>query len=56
MISGLVLKAQIKTAAENIYSSFFFVFFRENKAWYFLWIVNLADKSHEMPSLVSPEK
>ena len=28
-------------------------FFRENKAWPFLWIVCPADESHEMASLFS---
>ena len=26
----------------------FILFFRENKTWHFLWIVRLADNSHEM--------
>ena len=28
------------------------LFFRENKAWHFMWIVCLADDSHEMSSII----
>ena len=31
-------------------------FFRENKSWYFMWTVCLADNSHEISRLVFAEK
>ena len=34
----------------------FFLFFRENKSWHFMWIVCLADDSHEISRLVFSEK
>ena len=38
----LTLKAPITTVAGNNFS-LFFLFFRENKTWNFMWIVCLAD-------------
>ena len=38
---------------------FIFLFFRENKAWYFMWIVYLADEaddSQEKSSIIFSEK
>ena len=35
----------------NIFS----LFFRENKTWYFMWILCLAEDSHETSSLISLE-
>ena len=35
---------------------FDFVFFWENRAWHFIWIVWLADNSHEMSSPIFSEK
>ena len=53
------LKVPITVAAGGIlfiFFFFFFVFFRENKAWHFMWIVCYADNSLEMPSLIIAEK
>ena len=50
---------QVTTAADDnfLYLFFlFFLFFRENKSWHFMWIVCLADDSHEMSKLVFSEK
>ena len=41
------------TAADDILIIFFI--FREHNAWHFMWIVILADNSHEMPSIIFPE-
>ena len=63
----LVLKALSKMLADNILIFFdyflkkirleiscdFKLFFREYKTWNFMWIVCLADDSHEMTSLIS---
>ena len=53
------LKAPITIAAEDI-SKIFFLIFKENKSWYFIWIVCqivcLADNSHEISRLVFFEK
>ena len=49
------LEAPTTTAEEDdflIFFFFFFFFFRENKSWHFMWIVSLADDSHEMSGLV----
>ena len=60
--SHLTLKAPITTAADDILK-YFFLFFKENKSWYSMWIiclamwiVCLADNSHEIPRLVFFEK
>ena len=45
----LTLKALSKFVAANILK-FFLLFFRENKTWHFMWIICLADDSHEMSS------
>ena len=50
----LTHKVLITTAADDILN--FYAFFRENKAWDFMWIVCWADDSHEMPSLIFSEK
>ena len=39
-----------------IFYFFFFFFFRENNSWHFMWIVCLADNSHEISRLVFSEK
>ena len=52
----LTLKAPVTTAAGNILKFFFLLFFKENKSWYFMWIVCLADDSHEISRLVFFEK
>ena len=49
------LKAPLTTAA-NDNSFIFFLFFRENKSWHFMWIVCSADDSHEISRLVFSEK
>ena len=33
----------------------FLLFFRENKAWHFMWAICLADDSYEMLSLIFSE-
>ena len=35
---------------------FFFLVFKENKPWHFVWIICLADYSHKMSRLVFSEK
>ena len=35
---------------------FYFLFFRENNAWHYMWIVCPADDSHLMSSIISSEK
>ena len=39
-----------------IRQQFFYLFFRENKSWHFMWIISQADDSHEMSILVFSEK
>ena len=48
----------ITNAADDIlkFSLFFKLFFGENNAWYFMWIVCLADNSDDMPSLIFSQK
>ena len=41
-------------AADDIFIYLFS--FKENKVWYFMWIICLADDSHEMNSLIFSEK
>ena len=35
---------------------FYFLFFKENNAWHFMWIICKADDSHVMSSIISSEK
>ena len=35
---------------------FYFLFFKENNAWHFMWIVCFAEDSHVMSSIISSEK
>ena len=51
------LKALSKIVADELLflSFLFLIFFRENKTWHFMWIVCLADNSHEMPSFIFSE-
>ena len=52
-------KLLIITAADEIlifiYLFIFVLFFREYKAWYFMWIVYLSDDSHRLLSLIFSE-
>ena len=51
----LTLKAPRKIIEQTtIY--FYFLFFRENNAWHYMWIVCLADDSHVMSSIISSKK
>ena len=51
----LTLKAPRKILEQTtIY--FCFLFFRENNAWHYMWIVCQADDSHVMSSIISSEK
>ena len=50
------LKRQAKFVADDIQKQNFILFFRENKPRYFMWIVCLADDSHEMSRFVFSEK
>ena len=34
---------------------FLFFFYKENNAWYFMWIIYLADDSHETSDLIFSE-
>ena len=58
LLMSLTLKAPITTAADNnfFFCCCFFYFFRENKSWHFMWIICLADDSHEMSRLVKKKK
>ena len=60
VICGLtLLKRQIKIAADGTMIFFFFFFnfiFKENKAWCFMWIIYLAEDSHEISSLIFSKK
>ena len=49
------LKAPSKICSRR-HSNFFFLFFRENKSWHFMWIICQGDDSHEMLRLVFSEK
>ena len=55
VIGELTLKAPIMTAADNIHK-YFFIFFRENKTWYFMWLLCLAEDSYEISSFIFFEK
>ena len=44
---SLTLKAWSKICSRR-HSKTFVLFFRENKSWHFMWIICLADDSHEM--------
>ena len=49
---GLTLKAPRKILEEmTVY--FCFLFFRENNAWHYIWIICPADDSHVMSSIIS---
>ena len=50
----LTLKALSKFVIGDILK-FFLLFFRENKTRHFMWIIYLADDSHEMSSLTFSE-
>ena len=49
------LKRHAKFTADNILNFLFmiYLFFRENKFWQFMWIISLADDSHDMSRLFS---
>ena len=52
---NLTLKAPRKIIEQTtIY--FYFLFFRENNAWHYMWIICQADDSHVMSSIISSEK
>ena len=53
--SVLPLKHQAKFEAVNI-PVFFFLFFRENKSWCFMWIIFLPFDSQEISRLICFEK
>ena len=48
------LRRQRKIAADDILISYFS--FEENKAWFFMWILCLAEDSLETSSLIFSEK
>ena len=50
------LSANHNCSRPNLDFFFFVGFFREIKAWHFIWIVCQVDNSHAMPSLVFSEK
>ena len=52
---NLPLKGQTKIAADDTLI-FLLLFFEENKAWSFMWILCLAENSHEISSLFSLKK
>ena len=52
--SLLTLGAPITTAADDNFFLFIYLFFfRENKSWHYMWIICLADDSHEMSTVFS---
>ena len=51
----LTLKAPRKILEQKTVC-FCFLFFRENNAWHYMWIVCQADDSHVMSSIISSEK
>ena len=51
----LTLKAP-RDILEQMTIYFYFLFFKENNAWHFIWIVCKADDSHVMSSTISSEK
>ena len=51
----LSFKAPRKIVADRM-SNFLKSFFKENKTWHFMWIICLADDSHEMSRLIFSEK
>ena len=51
----LTLKAPRKILEQSTIC-FYFLFFRENNAWHYMWIVCPADDSHVMSSIISSEK
>ena len=53
-VQQLTLKAPRKIL-EQMTVYFCFLFFRENNAWHYMWIVCLADHSHVMSSIISSE-
>ena len=54
-VMTLTIKAPRKILEQTtIY--FCFLFFRENNAWYYMWIVCQADDSNVMSSIISSEK
>ena len=53
---GTVSKTEADTILISFILHFFFFFSRENKTWLFMWIVCLADDSHEMSRLILSEK
>ena len=50
----LTLKAPRKIIGERIY--FYFLFFRENNAWHYMFIFCQADDKHVMSSIIYSEK
>ena len=53
--STLTLKRQTKIAADDIWI-FYCYLSKENKAWFFMWILGLAEDSLETSSLIFSEK
>ena len=52
---SLTLKGPRKILEQTtIYFSF--LYFRENNAWHYMWIICLADDSHVMSSIIFSEK
>ena len=45
-------KYTLKAASKIVVYKILSFFSRESKTWHFMWIVCLADSSHEMPSLI----
>ena len=52
--ADLTLKASRKILEQTMIY-FCFLFFRENNAWHYMWIVCPADDSHVMSSIISSE-
>ena len=55
LVMHLTLNAPTKIAADDILI-FYLYFFEENKAWFFMWILCLAEDSLERSSLIFSEK
>ena len=51
----LTLKT-LRKILEQMTIYFYFLFFKGNNAWHYMWIICQADDSHVMSSIISPEK
>ena len=55
-VSGVLTLKAPRKILEHTTIYFCFLFFRENNAWHYIWIVCPADDSHVMSSIIPSEK